>query len=187
MSNYEIFDSFFDHQVKWMYGGIEATMTKQETLHACALALSTYTEIMGGLVTGNLKESSSSGKNYNAFLHYLGQKYVDLDNLIRTHYPKKLRSLYGAVRSKLVHEFSLREQYGIFTYEKLHDDRIGIEFIINKTKIAEAIHINFYIPEYYRDFKNAITKYYSELKNWEKNPAILDNFLKATVNHYSNT
>jgi len=94
MTDYEIFDSFFDIQVKWMYAGIEATMAKKESYHTCALILSTYTEIMGGLVTGNLrKEYGESRKNYEAFLPYLGQKYVNLDNLIKTQYPDRLRDL----------------------------------------------------------------------------------------------
>jgi len=186
MTDYEIFDSFFDNQVKWMYAGIEATMTEKESYHTCALTLSTYTEIMGGLVTGNLrKEYGESRKNYEAFLPYLGQKYVNLDNLIKTQYPDRLKNLYSAVRSKLVHEFSLRESHMFVSYEKLHDEKIGIELLSNKVKDHEAIHINFLIPEYYRDFKNGVNKYYDDLKKWKMDETRLGNFLKSTVaNHH---
>lgn len=186
MSNYLI-DSFFDYQVKWMYAGIEATMAKKESLYTCALALSTYTEIMGGLVTGGLQDFTKPSKNYEAFLPYLGQKYIELDNLIKTQYSDRLRSLYGSVRSKLVHEFSLRESHGIWMYEKAHDDQIGLELIRNKTEIAEAIQINFRIPEYYRDFKNGVTKYYNDLKissdqpPFSPNQTLFVNFMKARL------
>lgn len=185
MTDYEIFDSFFDYQVKWMYAGIEATMAKKESYHTCALTLSTYTEIMGGLVTGKLrKELGESRKNYEAFLPYLGQKYVNLDNLIKTQYPDRLRNLYSAVRSKLVHEFSLRESHMFVSYEKLHDEKIGIELLSNRVKDYEAIQINFLIPEYYRDFKNGIDKYYDGLKKWDE--TLIDNFFKSTkAIHYS--
>ena len=188
MSNYEIFDSFFDYQVKLMCAGIEATMTKKESLYTCALALSTYTEIMGGLVTGNLKKSTEARRNYEAFLPYLGEKYDELNNHIKTQYQNKLKNLYTAIRSKLVHEFALRESHAIWIYENAHEDRIGIELISNKIEIAEIHHINFHIPEYYRDFRNGITKYYNELKDCRNHDVfdrvILSNFLKATVNNF---
>lgn len=163
--NILIFNQYFGSQLSWMFAGIEATMTKKESFHTCALALSTYTEIMGGLVTGNLKESGESRKNYEAFLRYLGQKYVDLDNMIKTQYPDRLKNLYSAVRSKLVHEFLLRESHFLVSYENPHDDKIGIELITNKTKLNETIQINFLIPEYYRDFKKGIENYKKHLVN----------------------
>ncbi|TLX83344.1 MAG: hypothetical protein E6K98_04910, partial [Thaumarchaeota archaeon] len=68
MTKLEIFDPFFNYQVKWMFAGIEGTLEKDHAAYTCALALSTYTEIMGGLVTGNLKEERGhSKKNYEAF------------------------------------------------------------------------------------------------------------------------
>lgn len=185
MSKYEIFDSFFDHQVQFMYAGIEATISKKESRYTCALVLSTYTEIMGGLVTGNLKkEYGESRKNYEAFLPYLGEKYVELDNIIKTQYQDRLRDLYSAVRSKLVHQFMLNESHMLVFREKPDENKIGIELLSNKTETMEAIHINFCIPEYYRDFKKGIQKYYEELKNWKINQNLLGNFLKATVHNY---
>jgi hypothetical protein len=38
-----------------MFSGIEATM-KKESIQTCVLALSVYTEIVGGFVTGKLRE-----------------------------------------------------------------------------------------------------------------------------------
>ena len=163
----EIFDSFFQYQVKYMYAGIEATL-KKETAHLCALALSTYTEVLGGLRTGNLKEKKESRRNYEAFLEYLGQGYVDLNEKLI----QNKTTLYESVRSKLVHEFSPRPSYGIWVSEP-NDSRIGIEYI--------GFHLNFHLREYYRDLKKGVDKYYNELKQWKENQEIFGNFLKSTV------
>ncbi|MGI0012394.1 MAG: hypothetical protein ACREBU_02970 [Nitrososphaera sp.] len=75
-----MFDLYFENQIRnFMYSGIEETMKRKETFHLCALALSVYTEVLGGLVTGKLKQSGSSGINYQAFLQYLGPAYVELE------------------------------------------------------------------------------------------------------------
>jgi len=110
-------------------------------------------------------------------------------NIILTKYKKELENLYSAVRSKLVHEFALRGSHAIFFYEKAHEDKIGIDLtvpkiIVNNTEIKGIPHINFLIPEYYRDFKTAIAKYYNDLKNWKNNQDILNKFLQATVDNF---
>jgi len=167
--SFEIFDSFFNYQVQMMYAGIEATNKTNKTLHLCALALSAYTEVMGGLVTGKLKEKNQSRKNYEAFLPYLGEKYVSLNNLLI----EKGISVYEIVRSKLVHEFSPRPSYGILRSEIPNEQVIGIEYLNG--------HINIRLSEYYRDFKKGVEKYYQELKNWRNNQEKLANFLNAAV------
>jgi len=153
----QIFDQYFGRQVSYMYAGIENTMVGKESSHTCALALSTYTEIMGGLVTGRLKETGHTRENYEAFLQYLGQGYVDLDNKIKSEYSERLKDLFSAVRSKLVHEFSLRESHFIVIAKKPRENKIGIELLTDKT--ANTIHMNFLITEYYRDFQQGIENY----------------------------
>src|SRR5208337_4728892 len=64
-----------------------------------ALGLSSYTEIVGGLVTGNLRNLGCSKKNYEAFLNYMGSDYVTLQNTI---------DLYTRVRCGLVHEYFVK-------------------------------------------------------------------------------
>ena len=178
MSDYHIFDLFFDHQVKLMYKGIEVTM-ENKLHHLCALALSTYTEVMGGLVTGNLKKKGWSRENYEAFLPYLGAKYVDLNSELKG----KKTSLHQIVRSKLVHEFSPRSSYAILISESIQE-KIGIEvnFGYNQT-----LYLTINVREYYYDFKNGVTKYHDDLKFSECQPAFSDgqilfmNFLNAVV------
>jgi len=167
--SFEIYDNFFNYQVQMMYAGIEATNKTNKTFHLCTLALSTYTEVMGGLVTGKLKEKNQSRKNYEAFLPYLGEKYVSLNNSLI----EKDTSVYEIVRSKLVHEFSPRPSYGIFRSEIPNDQVIGIEYVNG--------HISIRLSEYYRDFKKGVKKYYQELKNLKDNQEKLVNFLDAVV------
>ena len=138
------FNRYFGTQLSWIYAGIESTM-KKESAHSCALLLSTYTEVLGGLVTGNLRERGETKKNFVAFLPYLGDYYVDLHKKI---------DLYNTVRSKFVHEFSLRPSYLIRVNEKTTDIK-GLESINN--------HLNFNIREYYRDFKKGVENYKKSL------------------------
>jgi len=179
----EIFDGYFNTQIKtWMYSGIENTM-KKNSLHLCSLALSSYTEIVGGLVTGNLREEGNSRANYEAFLPYLGEYYVNLNNRIVNSYKETLGNLHKAVRSKLVHEFSLKGSYIIVITELADENKYGIELIENKTESGFShLQLNFYVREYYRDFKKGVEKYYNELKDWRNDNQILGNFLNATVN-----
>lgn len=156
-------DPFFHHQVTMMYDGIEILLEKGKAHHLCALALVTYTEVMGGLVTGKLKEKGKSKSNFEAFLPYLGEKYVKLNDRF---------SIYNDVRSKLVHEFAPRLSHGIWITEITHDSIIGIEYKNN--------HLNFHLREYYRDFKNGVEQYRKDLENFKDNEEILDKFIEST-------
>ncbi len=82
-----------------MYQDIRRTIDSARANFLVALGLSVYTEIMGGLVTGNLKDPHWSKRNYKAFLPYLGSYYVNLDNQI---------DLYSRVRCGLVHEYFVK-------------------------------------------------------------------------------
>jgi len=160
-----IFEQYFGTQLNNMKKGIEATLSK-ETAHPCALLLSAYTEVLGGLVTGNLKNNREMRNNYVAFLEYLGKDYVELH---------KKYDLYANVRNKLVHEFSPRPSYMIWISEKL-GDRPGIE--INDG------HLNFHLKEYYRDFKNGIKTYRNDLNT---KPMMIINFIRALKTDWENT
>jgi hypothetical protein len=188
------FDLYFQYQIQYMYAGIEATMTNK-TVHLCALGLSVYTEILGGLVTGNLKKGGQKRKNYDAFLPYLGLKYVELDDEL------KLRgsSLYREVRSALVHQFTPDIGYALWL-DDLPEGKPGLEYpsfgdpptiqnVEGKTTITFGPHrhLNFHVKPYYWDFKNGVQKYYSELKAEMKKPAgpgqwpLFEKFSDATV------
>ncbi|MGI0073952.1 MAG: hypothetical protein ACREA3_09085 [Nitrosotalea sp.] len=173
-----IYDLFFQYQVRGMITGIEVTIDKK-LHHLSALALSAYTEVMGGLVTGNLKKKGYSRKNYEAFLPYLGDKYVDLNNQLKS----RKTSLHEMVRNKLVHEFSPRPSYGIFISES-EQEKIGIEVNFDQNQIPILI---IGVREYYRDFKNGTEKYYDDLEISASQPPfseghiLFDNFCNAVV------
>jgi len=162
----ELFYTNFGKQLESMEKSIEVTM-KKETVYSCALLLSTYTEILGGLVTGNLKDNKEMRNNYVKFLEYLGTKYVELHNQY---------DLYKNVRSKLVHEFSPRPSYVIWISEEVQEDRNGIEVIDG--------HLNFYLKEYYRDFQQGVKKY---LEGWNSDAMLIINFSKIMSIDWQNT
>ena len=135
------FNQFLGMPLSIMYFGIESTM-KKESIHACALLLSTYTEVLGGLITGNLHDNHSMRDNYEKFLEYLGEHYVVLNEKY---------DLYSNVRSKLVHEFAPRPSYMILISDVPNSNTFGIE-VTNG-------HLNINLREYYRDFKNGIDNY----------------------------
>jgi len=161
----KIWDSFFQYQVNMMYEGIEILFEKKKGLQLCALALVTYTEVMGGLVTGKLKKKDATRENFEAFLPYLGQEYVKLAGKF---------NIYGDVRSKLVHEFSPRPGHGIFLSEKPENEKIGLEYIND--------FLNFNLQEYFRDFKKGVQLYRLKLEKEKEDKKLLGNFLKSTVN-----
>ena len=164
-------EPFFERQVKEMIDGIDVTLTNNN-FHLCALALCTYTEVLGGVVTGNLKQQRKSKSNFEAFLPYLGKKYVTLNEELK----KKKTSIYQEVRNKLVHEFSPRQSYGIWIQAKPNDEQIGVEFL--------GDHLNFHLKEYYRDFKNAVEEYRQKV---ETNEDLFSKFMDVGVSiHRSN-
>lgn len=91
-------------------------------------------------------------------------------------YPDRLEHLFGAIRSKLVHEFALRESHLVVNAKKIRDDKIGIELWSQKTETAEMIHFNILPSEYYRDFKQGVENYTKALG---KSDELLGKFLYA--------
>jgi hypothetical protein len=185
------FDLYFQYQIRYMYAGIESTMTN-EAVHLCVLGLSVYTEVLGGLVTGNLRVRRNERKNYESFLPYLGDPYVELDREMKLH----RMNLYTVVRSKLVHEFSPRPSWAYWINETIAEkpgieyqfgDSIRLDGHYDKQAINYPTleHLSFNIKEYYRDFKAGIAKYYLELKTEMKRGVferpLFNNFMKATV------
>lgn len=179
-----------------MYAGIESTM-KQETLHLCAAALSMYTEVLGGLVTGELKKRGKERFNYEAFLPYLGEGYVQLNEELKM----RRTNLYTEVRSKLIHQFGPDKAYGIYISKELRD-KPGIEYAfgdslpIDYRRDPKTIYwpypntVNIWVREYFRDFKIAVEKYYLTLEEEgksiigraraDKEIPLYSNFINAT-------
>lgn len=112
-----------------------------------ALGLSAYTEIIGGLVTGNLRNPGSGKKNYEAFLSYMGSHYVTLQDTI---------DLYTGVRCGLVHEYFVKNTAAT-TVAMLGQGR-GIQYDSN------VDHIVFICHAYYTDWKKGVAAYLADLE-----------------------
>jgi hypothetical protein len=140
-----------------------------------ALGLSSYTEILGGMVTGNLKVPKNAKRNYDAFLSYMGPHYVDLNKRV---------DIYNRVRCGLVHEYiikgdgmvSMALQDGNHNLETMP----GIFYIEPGKKVSftgnegtiefQGNTIVFAIRNYLRDFEIGCSKYYDELIADSKKP-----------------
>jgi hypothetical protein len=139
---------FFKERIfGFMYNDLDQAINSARVYFLVALGLSAYTEFMGSLVTGHLKDSRWSKKNYRAFLPYLGPHYVNLDKQI---------DLYKRVRCGLVHEYFVK---GPSMISRKSTDK-NIRGIIY-TPIHD--HITLYIKSYFQDFKAGVQKYYDIL------------------------
>lgn len=91
---------FFDEYVfGFMRSDIHAAI-RGEANYLAALGLATYTEVLGGLRTGQLGVQGQGRANFDAFLPYLGRDYEDL--------VAKGVDLYGWVRCGLVHNYFIK-------------------------------------------------------------------------------
>ena len=98
-------DSFFSQFIYgWMFKDIEK-MIEIGCNYPAALCISVYCEVLGKL----FKQDFRSGNNrvkFQAFLPFLGQKYIDVDNDLK----KTGDSLYSRLRCGLVHDYLLKQE-----------------------------------------------------------------------------
>jgi len=124
-----------------------------------ALGLLDYTEILGGIVSGNLIQQPkgwSKEDNFKAFLPYLDkiyltsnrQPYQELDIFLN-------KGLYGKVRSGLVHQYLLNQPGEIRMTEWPGDD-CGI-------KVEKDGSIVFIVTRYFCDLRYGLTVYKEDL------------------------
>lgn len=170
MTAQDYIDYFFNEYVYgFIFSDIDNAIEKAKANFLVALGLSTYTEVMGGLVTGHLQDSGKSKSNYQAFLPYLGQPYVDLDKKI---------DLYKRVRCGLVHEYFIKGPHAMIA---LRFDDAKYPGIVYTEKLN---HITIAIEHYFRDFKSGVESYYDSLKKGEA--TLIENFVKATARKVTN-
>ncbi len=97
---------FFD---EYVFGFMRSDITaaiRGNANYLAALGLVTYTEILGGFRTGKLGVVGQSAGNFNAFLPYLGNDYLDL----RT----RGVDLYDRLRCGLVHQYFIKGEASIW-------------------------------------------------------------------------
>jgi hypothetical protein len=159
MSAQDVQNFFNTYVYGFMCHDIEEAI-KAKTNFLVALGLSVYTEVMGGLVTGRLKDMRWSRKNYKAFLHYMGRCYIDIDNQI---------DLYRKVRCGLTHEYFVKVPSTIYV-ECVPSSAPGI--------VYDGGILKFAVKNYYRDFRKGCDAYLNELVSRNR-PDLLQNFYRA--------
>ena len=138
-------DGFFRVVVEGcMFHDIDAAIERKANLLA-ALGLSSYTEVLGGLVTGHLREEGKASSNYRAFLPYLGPQYVNLNNRY---------DLYKRIRCGLVHEYFIKGSSTV---------RMESGGPLNCGIIFHGQECHFVVKKYYRDLKEGIACYRQQL------------------------
>jgi len=126
---------------KWMIKDINACIEGKAN-YTAALALSVYTEVLGGLITGNLENSSSEKdgfKNYKTFLTRMGYS------------EKKVGKIYGLVRCGFVHQYFIKKESTVY----MNDGTKGIDIKNDR--------IDFYVEKYFQEFQDAYYKYKNDL------------------------
>lgn len=150
MSRQDFAEIFFKEFVfGFMYNDIRQAIDLAKANFLVALGLSVYTEIMGGLITGQLRNPKWSRKNYEAFLPFLGAHYVDLHSQI---------DLYKRVRCGLVHQYFVKGR-AMIAVKFTRGDVPGIVYT------GEFDHISISIERYFQDFKAGVQRYYEILKS----------------------
>jgi hypothetical protein len=125
--------------------------------YLAALGLSNYTEIIGGLYSGDLSgKNNDLGQNYLKFIKdFFHSDYILVDNNLRN---DGLKGLYSVVRCGLSHEYFIKK---ISKIEM--DSHQALNCSITYDPHANP-QIVFYVNQYFHDFKNAFEKYYKKLK-----------------------
>jgi hypothetical protein len=124
--------------------------------YLAALGLSNYTEIIGGLYSGDLSGNNGLGLHYLKFIKdFFHSDYILVDNDLRN---DGLKGLYSVVRCGLSHEYFIK---------KISKIEMDSQQLLN-CGITYDPHANpqivFYVNQYFHDFKIAFEKYYKKLK-----------------------
>jgi hypothetical protein len=143
---------------KWMIKDINACIEGKAN-YTAALALSVYTEVLGGLITGNLEKSNkknlkqvkrqrqaqtgnlknSSKDNYKTFLICMGYSDGEADKIWRY------------VRCGFVHQYFIKKESTVY----MKGGTKGIHIKNDRT--------DFYVEKYFQEFQDAYYKYKNNL------------------------
>lgn len=160
-SKEEIIDFFQDFIYGFICHDLDSCI-KVAANYTVALSLLSYTEFIGGLITGNLGLEGNSKKNFNEALKYFPKAYEKADN-IKLQYAigakiEQKKGLYEIFRCGLAHEYFIKGKNITVVWN--NPNGFTAKHIGFKKRYGKLI---FYNNEYYRDFKNAIQKFYKEL------------------------
>lgn len=154
-----ILHTFDEYIFGFMRSDIEAAI-RGNANYLAALGLASYTEVLGGLRTGELGKRGRGVANFKAFLPYLGREYEDLE--------KRGIDVYDTVRCGLVHNYFIKGDSSIWMGANAP---CGI--------IASPGGPTFFIVNVYRDhFFAGATRFRDEILE-NSDPALAVNFQKG--------
>lgn len=125
--------------------------------YLAALGLSTYTEVLGGLYSGDLSSKRGElNKHYTSFIRdFFHPDYMKVNSNLMN---DGLKGLYAAVRSGLTHEYFIKRTSKI---EMNNPTPMNCGITYDKNSSPQII---FYVKQYFNDFKIAFEEYYKKLK-----------------------
>lgn len=192
----EIKKDFEKHIFGYIFNDIQNCI-KAKANYTVALALVSYTEFLGGLITGTLGIPGKGCERFKAALKYFEWngdisyyesfkvKFKDIDPQIRD------GDIYKLFRCGLAHEYFIkgdsfvhnnpdgcRDKSGVFHCEGCIPDDAGVQVHDEGAPKRLRFHTN----AYFRDFKEAWIKYYSDLIDAcenDNNRGLLDCFINS--------
>lgn len=173
-SKVEIIDYFQEFIFGFVYHDIENCI-KAGANYVVALALLSYTEYIGGLISGNLglRDRGIPTNNFKKALEYFPKDYDDFDSSTKVEYKDDKgktiteTGIYKVFRCGMVHEYFGKGCGIVFNNPGGHAEahRIGVE-VMNVEMLSTGVEEKLPIlrtNEYFRDFKSAVEKIYKSL------------------------
>ncbi len=186
-SKEDIINHFQEFIFDFIYHDIEHCIEVRAN-YAVALALLSYTEYIGGLISGYLGLKNKSKSNFEEALKYFPKEYSDVNITLKVEYRdergqiKSDTGIYGLFRCGMVHEYFIKGLGTVINNPDGHAEahRIGVEVMkveMLSTGVEEKLLV-LRTNEYFRDFKVAVEKIYKRLI-LNSDPKLLKGFNKS--------
>lgn len=165
-SDGERIDNFLDTIVHGFMGHDLQVAVEGKANFLAAMGLLDYTEILGGLVLGNL--NAAAEPKFEAFLPYLGPCYEEVNRRLKSRKGgKKGKGIYS-FRSAFTHTYGFKSA-GVIRMNVDRHGRCGIEF-------DEAKGWDFCVQQYFLDFRDGVERLRQKLQT---DSTLVSNFVKA--------
>lgn len=187
-SQEKIKDYFKEYIFGFIFNDIENCI-KAKANYTVALALLSYTEFLGGLISGTLGLRDKNRERFNSALNFFDfegntkyykefkVKFRDVD------YLEKDGDIYTLFRCGLAHEYFIKSDSLVHNNSDGYKDELGINHCDGCLQSDAGVQfvgdkLRFHNNAYFRDLKKACKKYYEKLIE-EKNINLLKNFNNA--------
>jgi hypothetical protein len=131
--------------------------------YLAALGLLSYTEILGGFISGNGARTGHAARNFKAALQRFPSEYglVDKALVVIDADGKQQTGIYSIVRCGLVHEYGVKAPSIVYASSDgvAKPDRYGVAVVTENGR--RVIEINCH--EYARDFQVAVDSVWADL------------------------